>query len=359
MTYYHNPDVTKAHVVIFYRNFKRNKDAGGYKHIGLGVNGTHTAKVLREMGIRADISGVWTIKDIREDLVIKFPNATHVIIEAPWLSVEETVALCNAHPDKHFVVRCHSQVGFLQVEPGAVKILRELLAYQEMTLNLTVSGNSHRFCDSIDDTYHQNCLYLPNMYDVPREMEHHSPPHDHRVVRIASFGAIRLMKNHPTAAVAALQIARARHCDLEFFMSVDRVEGGGQSVIQTVKNFMDGLHWAKLVPVPWSDWSQFRHLVANMDLTLQLSSSETFNLVTADSLAAGVPAVVGPAIEWVPEHFKANIDDTNDVARVGSALLSDAHAPREGRRALDKYLTESKEVWLEWLKGQPAKKQRR
>jgi hypothetical protein len=36
------------------------------------------------------------------------------------------------------------------------------------------------------------------------------------------------------------------------------------------------------------------------------------------------------AIDWVPEHGKAMMDNVLDTARVGRYLLSDPHAPQEG-----------------------------
>jgi hypothetical protein len=63
-------------------------------------------------------------------------------------------------------------------------------------------------------------------------------------------------------------------------------------------------------------------------------------MVTADGVAEGVPSVVSEAIDWAPRHWKADVDDTLDVARVGRHLLSDPRAAAEGLRALEQYVSD-------------------
>lgn len=55
MTYYLHHNTELAHVAIFYRNFA--KVDSKFSHVGLGVNGLHTAKVLRKHKVRTDLCG--------------------------------------------------------------------------------------------------------------------------------------------------------------------------------------------------------------------------------------------------------------------------------------------------------------
>jgi hypothetical protein len=71
---------------------------------------------------------------------------------------------------------------------------------------------------------------------------------------------------------------------------------------------------------------------------LQPSYTESCNMVTADGVAEGVPSVVSDAIDWAPEHWKANVDDVLDIARVGRCLLYDPLAARDGLKALEPYV---------------------
>jgi hypothetical protein len=280
---------------------------------------------------------------------------THAIIQALFVPSGDQGELSHDYPDTHFIVRCHSQIGFLQVEPSAIKTLRDLLYAQELTLNLTVSANTHRLIEFLHHTYKSPVLYLPNLYDLERVNRKRDESHDHRLVRIGSFGAHRLLKNHTTAAAAALMMAERRGSDLEFYVNAGREENiAKNSVLRSLRFMFQNLRWAKLVEVGWEEWSQFRQTVNHMDLTMQVSFTETFNIVTADSIAEGVPAVVSNAIEWAPHRWMANVDDAQDICRVGSHLLWDIHGAEEGLEHLQKFCKNGLATWLTYLASNPT-----
>jgi hypothetical protein len=112
--------------------------------------------------------------------------------------------------------------------------------------------------------------------------------------------------------------------------------------------------WATLVESPWEPWASFRRTVAAMDLCMQTSFTETFNLATADATAEGVPVVVSSAIEWAPSHWMASVDDAADCARVGMALLSDPQSAEEGLKALKSYVERGTAIWLKYLSSNPT-----
>lgn len=332
-------------LVILYRNFKAAQTP--QCHIGLGVGALHTVKVLRRAGIDVSAFGVWTVDDVRKRLAA-MPETTHCVLEAPWIPAIAMQALLAEFPAVQFVVRCHSQIGFLQVEAGAIRILRDLLVLQESALNLAVVANSVRLCHFLERAYAGACLHLPNLYDLERVHRKRDVAHDHRLLRIGSFGALRLLKNHTTAAAAALLVARQRGCDLELWVSVNREEHG-KGVIQALRAMFDGLCWARLVEHPWEDWAAFRRTVAHMDLCMQLSMTETFNITTADAVAEGVPCVVSPAIEWAPDYWQVDTDRVEDAARVAGQLLSSCEAADDGRVALERFVEAGVGRWLAWL----------
>jgi hypothetical protein len=240
-------------------------------------------------------------------------------------------------------------VGFLQVEAGAVQLLREYALLQDSTLNFSIAANSSRFCEFMELAYRVRCLYLPNLYDFERVHRHEHRTHaPGTTLKVSSFGAIRLLKNHSTAAAAALMLARMRNCNLEFYMNVNREEHGN-GVLHAIKNLFKDVPWAKLIEVPWQPWGNFRHTVGHMDLCLQVSSTETFNIVTADACAEGVPSVIGEAIDWLPSDWVANIDDAHDIARVANNLLSDPRSARRATKALEDYTHAATKVWVDYL----------
>lgn len=334
----------KYHVLITYRNFLSK--SGPASHVGLGVNALMTAKTLRNHGILADALGVWTAADVAKGLE-NAPTVTHCVIEAPWVATADLQALLERFPRVEFVERSHSQIGFLQVEAGAIKLFREAALLEAANLNFRIAGNSDRFCTFFEQAYGYNCLNLPNLYDTQR------PPvqtkrNPGNPLKISSFGALRLLKNHTTAAAAALMVAKRRGVDLEFYINTNREEHG-KGILASLSNMFSGLNWAKLVQVSWQSWAEFSRLVGDMDLCFQLSWTETFNLVTADAAAQFIPSVVGEAIDWVPRSWLAGEDSPQAAARIADYLLSDSYSGQEGNKALVNYVEAAVLKWKQYL----------
>lgn len=347
--FYKDPSAAAARVLVLYRQPPAQASSAG-SNVGLGVNALHTARVLRRHGVQCDVAACASYEGITAALT-RF-NPTHVVIEAIWVGTEQLTRLLNHYHGVHFLLRCHSQVGFLQVEAGAVRMLREAMVLQDAHLNLDVGANSQRFAAFCRQAYNARCAVLPNLYDLERQTARRHTPARHPL-RVGSFGAIRLLKNHSTAAAAALLIARGLNLDLEFHLSVNRVENG-RGVLDMIRNLYAGLRWAKVVEVPWEPWPAFRETVGAMDLNLQPSFTETFNIVTADSVAAGVPVVVSDAIEWAPPSWQADVDDAQDVARVGLALLANHDAAADGLAALQKSQRDAVDAWRTYLGSGPT-----
>lgn len=338
-------------VLLLYRNMAK-AEVGS--NIGLGVNALHTVRVLRRAGVVVEAASVAAPADVRACLVER-PGVTHCVIEAPWVPRDAMADLLRAFPKVHFLVRSHSQIGFLQIEPGAIQLLRELLTLQDNSLNLTVATNSLTLKRFFETAYGGHTLYLPNLYDLERVVRKRDVTHTSRTLRIGSFGALRLLKNHTTAAAAALMLARKRGCDLEFSVSVESDTMGGAAVLDALRKMFADLKWAKLVERPWEDWATFRQTVSGMDLCLQVSMTETFNITTADAVAEGVPCVVSPCIEWAPDYWKADTDRLEDVVRIGSSLLASCDGAEDGLTALSAFVVDATDRWIDYLTGPPER----
>ena len=151
-----------------------------------------------------------------------------------------------------------------------------------------------------------------------------------------------------TAAGAALEIANGLRADLEFWISSGRNESAG-AVVEAVRQMMAGLPHVTLVENGWQTWPQFRQTVRHMHLLLQPSYTESFNVVTADGVAEGVPSVVSEAIDWAPNNWKAPVDDASAMARVGRRLLRSRRAPAQGLSALRAHNKKALRNWNEFL----------
>lgn len=334
-------------IILAYKNFAANRHIS---HIGLGVTALNTAKFLRAAGLLAE---VWAIVDPQE-LHSRLAAAegvhpvTHVVISAPWIATFELATLASEHPETQFAVNCHSNLGFLQADPSAMRLVREGSDLERTTWNFRVAANNERMTRWIVDAYGVSSTWLPNLYHLDAPCKLARTPFQGGTLRIGAFGATRPLKNFMTAAGAAVQIAAATRSDVELWMSSGRDEGGG-SVLDAIRQMIHGVHHIKLVETGWETWPQFRNTVRHMHLLLQPSYTETFNVVTADGIAEGVPSVVSEAIEWAPPNWKARVDDVNDVAQTGIRLLRDKSAAKNGFRALENYNRKGLRAWCEYL----------
>ena len=336
---------SERRVVITYKNFPV---AHHVSHIGLGVSALNTAKVLRQNSVYADVWPILGAKDLAERIAKSNPQPSHVVIGAPWLPTLDLQAyLVFRFPHIHFAVVCHSNVGFLSADPQAIKNFREDLDLEQGALNFFAAGNSQRFCRFIQSSYQRPCLWLPNLYFMDEPAPRHRRLWTGGTLRVASFGAVRPLKNTLSAAAATLEIAERLNTDAEFHVSVGRVEGG-YTVVRALDEMLSRSPRVTLVKDPWFQWPQFRHLVRHMHLMMQPSFSESFNMVTADGAAECVPSVVSDAIDWAPDCWKAETDDAASIAKVGRCLLNDPEAGADGFRALQRHNAEGIAAWRAW-----------
>jgi hypothetical protein len=333
-------------VALAYKNLKAANPV--LSHIGLGVTAHHTELSLSAAGIPAE---AWAVVDGHHlwNKLAERPDITHVVAFAPYLDTPFTERLAAQFPKVHFAINCHSNVGFLQADRNAVKLVREGLLLEQRVANFSVAGNSVKFCDWVKEAYGAPCTFLPNLYYLGPGSCPRRPIYREGTLRLGIFGATRVQKNIMSAAAAALVIARQVAAeDAEIWVSSDRVEGG-QGVMASVKEMLSNVERVRLIEAGWHGWPEFRQLAGRMHLLLQPSYTESFNMVTADGVAEGVPSVVSHAIDWAPEHWKAMMDDVLDIARVGRYLLTDPYAPQEGLEALKLHNGDGLKSWQGFL----------
>lgn len=322
--------------LVVYRDFKR--------HHGLGVNAAHTAACLARLGLPAaplPIAGTGELAAALDGGAVRL-----AILQANAVPLPDLAALARGRPATAFVLRVHSNLAFLQSEPAAFGYLRGVL---DMGLpNLTAAAVSARLAGEVSELWGP-CIHLPNLYDLARASARQPSGRD-APLRAGDFGAPRLQKHVPVGAAAALLLARELDRDLEFFVNT-KEEAAGSPVPAMLRAMFAGLGWAKLIEVPWGPPGPFRDLVATMDLHLQLSATETFNICCADAAACGVPSVVGECIDWMPAETHAPVDDARAAADVGLRLLADPAAGARCRAALEAHQARAVSTWRRWLAG--------
>lgn len=335
----------QPHLVLCYKNFAAY---AGISHIGLGVAALNIAKILTRHGIKVSVVPILS-SAVLDAFLTTNPSVTHCEIAAPWIPTRELQAITFKHGNVKFAVNCHSNVGFLQADTNGVKLLREYIDLELGSLNFHIAGNSAKFIQWVRAAYQAPCSYLPNMYYLDYAVNPNKPVYNGGTLRIGAFGATRPQKNLMSAAGAALQLHEELKVETEFWVSGGRTEGGGNTILNSVRAMVQGIPGFTLKELGWATWPQFRDYVRKMHLLIQGSYTESFNMVSADGVAEGVPSVVSDAIDWAPEYWKAYSDNVPDMARVGRQLLFDPKAPYDGMIHLEEHNRSGFRVWCEWL----------
>lgn len=242
--------------------------------------------------------------DVDRLLHHKRPNIC--IIEACWLTPSKLKELIHRHPHIKFVIRVHSRTPFLAMEGNAIEWIKE---YEKI---VTVSFNHAQTASDLEQIGIKN-IFLPNIYPTPqlKNCDHIERKH---LYKIGCFGAIRPFKNQLSQAVAAILFAERRKGVVHFYINSTRVEQRGESVLKSLRALFAGTRH-KLVEVEWLEHTAFLSLIGKMDACMQVSFTETFNIVTADAISQHVPVVVSSSIDWLTCR-KADPNNESEMAEL-------------------------------------------
>jgi hypothetical protein len=314
------------------------KDWKNKSFTGLNNSVKYVVTMLQSIGIRADYVAVADNNAI--DAAVTKYQPTHVIVEALWVVPAKFQVLLPRHPGVFWNVRLHSEVPFISFEGIAMEWL---FAY--LKAGLTISANSTRMQSALTDITSKRIQYTPNYYPLQPLMKHSGLPAD-KLIDIGCFGAIRPLKNQLAQAVAAIEFCRQHALTMRYHINADRVEGGALAVLHNIQAlFANSKH--QLVEHGWMDTPSYLQLLATMDLVLQVSFSETFNLCSADAAIANCPLVTSREVSWVTPIFWAEPTDIGDIVQKMQVAWAGRHGDLQKRNydGLVKYDQASEAAW--------------
>jgi hypothetical protein len=223
--------------------------------------------------------------------------------------------------------------------------------------NIIVSCNAPRMLSEVrlyikaihrltDKQVAEKVIYLPNYY--PQDYKSKKFNKDKDTIDICCFGAIRPLKNHLLQAHAAVGFAEKIGKKLNFHVNAGRIEMNGSPVINNLTGFFDHLTESghQLINHQWRPRSEFLELCAAMDIGLQVSFSETFNIVGADLISQGVPLVGSIEIPWIMPNCAADPTDTNDIIKKLTSAYNWAKMNVwTNQRCLTQYTNKTAKIW--------------
>lgn len=271
---------------------------------------------------------------------------TVCIIEAIWVTPIKFTELIKIHTTVQFIVLVHSSVAFLSNEGMAITWLRQYPNIKNVTVAFNSFGTSNEFAE-----IGVSNIYLPNVYCDVSMMQVPKPYIKGNPLSVGCFGAIRPFKNQLIQAFAAIILAEKLNSHLLFNINSTRPEQGGEPTLKNIRALFSGRSNCALVEHDWSDREQFLALVSTMDIGMQVSFSETFNIIAADFVLELVPIIVSSEIWWMPDTQQASLYSTDDmVSKMLYGLNHQSSVIKKNIKAITKYNSNSLAIWNSYLK---------
>lgn len=322
---------------------------------GLLNSAKFVVSMLHQEGVEAKLVQVVDNNEIDREVTQYGP--THVILEALWVVPEKFAVLHKLHPSVKWIVRGHSEVPFLANEGIALEWIAKYVKYPNVSFasnSLTSVRDIRAIVGSAHPEWSNGQVaakvpYLPNFYPHRAKLARVKKP-DHKYLDVACFGAIRPLKNQLIQAVAAIEYAESVGKTLRFHTNATRVEQQGMNVLKNLEALFDATPHV-LVRHGWMPHDEFLKLLSSMDVAMQVSLSETFNIVAADCVVTGLPVVVSSEVSWTSALCQAQPTNADDIvsklAKVNGRLKQAIKALN--LRGLRKFCNDSRSTWVKYL----------
>jgi len=319
---------------------------------GLYNSCNFVARKMRDEGHEANV--VQVIDNNCIDKYVKQYKPTHCFVEALWVVPSKFEVLAKLHPNVKWVIRLHSMVPFLSSEGMAFEWINQYLELRNKGIDITISCNNEKaYCD-LKEIYGDNISYTPNIYfpdtyTEPRTRFCIEKFEDD--LHIGCFGALRVMKNHPQQALWAIDFANNIKKKMFFHVNVSEHEQREASpILRNLRAiFANTRH--ELVEHLWYEHVDFLELVKEMDLGMQISFSETFNVTAADFVYCNIPIVVSKEIEFVQDTFRVEPTDKHATIRALNAAYYGTltNVQNENIRLLNRHNKDAVKTWLKFV----------
>jgi hypothetical protein len=258
------------------------------------------------------------------------------IIEALWVVPEKFEVLQKLHPKVRWFTRLHSDIAFLAQEGISMLWIPQYLARGVGVI--TNSLETQRAFKYLG----WDSVFLPNYYPA----SFGSRKDRSMILDVGCFGAVRPLKNQLIQAIAAIRYAELNDQFLRFHVNHTRIEGG-ESVIKNLRSlFKESPH--RLIEHEWHSHDEFKKLLKKMDVVMQVSFSETFNIVAADSVSVGTPCIPSKEIEWMHPLSHVETNHIESIINGISKAMRYTLLLRLNQIRLWNFSRKAKKAWLNW-----------
>lgn len=288
------------------------------------------------------------------DAIVVNTNADTIFIEGLWVTPMKFRELLSLprHSGRTWIVRIHSDMPFLASEGVAFDWM-----FQYVNLGVKIAPNSPRLYRELKiwlkalgftpEAITATLIYLPNCYNTnfrqfdSAELNFNSKD----TIDIGCFGAVRLLKNHVIQAHNALEFSQKIGKPLRWHYN-DNLSQNGTGPLKNMIDMLSHVPNVELIEHPWQPHAEFLSTLQGIDILMQVSMSETMNIVAADATWVGRPMIVSEEINWAfPMFGDANFSDKTQsvMATVYARPEFFVNANRDGLR---QYAQTSEVIWV-------------
>lgn len=277
---------------------------------------------------------------------------TDVVIEAFFVSPATLNALTKTYPLVRFFIRSHSEIPFLSHDSVAMGWIAAYLNNPSMH----IASNTARSVADLQNvaqayfphwdraTVAARVVLLPNYHPVSAPLPRIPSPFG--ILNVGCLGAIRPPKNILEQAICAMAVSRILGKTLNFHVNTTRLEHLAGGTLTNIKSLFANSPNANLIEHDWLARADFLDLCRRMDIGMQVSLTETYNIVSADFVQNNIPVIVSPEISWCDPRIQAFPTQGADIINKMQIALRASSIVTSNRVGLLKYNDDSQACWL-------------
>lgn len=306
--------------------------------------------MLNASGVAARLVQVNGDAEIAEKIIACAP--TDVVFEAFFVAPATVNQLTKIFPLVRFFVRNHSEILFLSHDRNAMEWVWGYLNNPAMHVSSNTARSTADLRNVVQSyfphwdaqTVANRVQLLPNYHPAAAPLPRIPSPFG--ILNVGCLGAVRPQKNHLLQAICAAAVARELGKVLHFHVNATRVEHLAGGTLKNLRAFFAHSPNSELIEHDWLARPAFLDLCRQMDIGMQVSVSESFNIVTADFVQNDVPVVVSKEVAWTDPRIQADPAEGADIIRKMKIALMASSIIKSNRAGLLKYNGQSRTNWL-------------
>jgi hypothetical protein len=233
------------------------------------------------------------------------------------------------------IVRFHMEMPFAAVNGMLSGFTSDNVKIVNKNVDWSVASQSPTMVRDLTTVFGKSALYLPTRYELGDIRTNWKD--DLIYDDVACLGSLRVLKNQVIQAIAAIQFARMRGKKLRFHVNEFSDEYYGKNIFSMLQTVFSCTPDAKLVVHPWYPHSMFLHVLSTMTIGLQVSMSESSNVVSLDMASVGLPMVTSPEIKWIANESKAYTTDSGQIASKMLYTINHPELVAANRKAIEEH----------------------